>query len=145
MSFGRPLMVATGNETVPLPQPIDDDRLSGELGQRNKQPTDIPSLLECYIQTIKLYDILREVLDREELKDASDSYPDIRSLLTLDTMIMGWRDGLPPHLQYNSSLEETERRFPSRQTADQHILPGLDISAQAKRLYARYLSAFQRT
>lgn len=128
-------MIAGGSETVPLPQPIDDDRLSGEFGQRNTQPKDIPSLLESYIQTIKLYDILREVLDREELKGASDSYPDIRSLLTLDTMIMEWRDSLPPHLQYRQSPEETH--FQSGQTADQYILPGLDISAQAKRLYAR--------
>lgn len=135
MSFGRPLMIPTGNETALLPQPIDDDRLSGELGQQNTQPRDIPSLLESYIQTIKLYDILREVLDREDRKDASDSYPDIRSLLTLDTMIMEWRDGLPSHLRYNPSLEETA--VPSGQSPDQRILPGVDISAQAKRLYTR--------
>ena len=135
MSFGRPLMIGTGNETALLPQPIDDDRLSEELGQQNTQPRDIPSLLESYIQTIKLYDILREVLDREELKDASDSCPDIRSLLTLDTMIMQWRDGLPSHLRYSPSLEGTG--FPSSQTPDQRNLPRVDISAQAKRLYIR--------
>lgn len=128
-------MIATGNETVLLPQAIDDDRLSGELGQQNTQPRDIPSLLESYIRAIKLYDILREVLDREELKDASDSYSDIQSLLTLDTIVMEWRDGLPSHLRYNPSLEETG--FPSRQNSRSAYPPGVDISAQAKRLYIR--------
>lgn len=135
MSFGRPLMITTVNETVLLPQPIDDDRLSGELGRQNTQPRDIPSLLESYIQTIKLYDILREVLDREEMKDTSGSSLDIRSLLTLDTMIMEWRDSLPSHLRYNPTTGETG--FPSGQPPDQRILPRVDISAQAKRLYTR--------
>lgn len=138
MSFGRPLMIAIGNETAPLPEPIDDDRLSAEPGQRNTQPKDIPSLLESYVQTITLYDILREVLDREERKDPLDSCPDIQSLLTLDTKIMKWREALPPYLQYNPSLEEN--RFSSKQTADQCTVRQADISAQAKRLYIRYLS-----
>ena len=132
-------MIAVGNETAPLPQPIDDDRLSGDLGQQNTQPKDIPSLLESYIQTIKLYDILGEVLNREELKDTSDSCPDMRSLLTLDSKIMEWRDALPPYLQYDPSLEETS--FPPKRTSDQCVPPRADIFAQAKRLYTRYLFA----
>lgn len=70
MSFARPLMIVTEDKPVRLPEPIDDSRLDEEMGKWHAQPRDLPSLLESYIQTIKLYDILKQVLDREELKDS---------------------------------------------------------------------------
>ncbi|OQE43137.1 hypothetical protein PENCOP_c003G04534 [Penicillium coprophilum] len=137
MSFGRQLMIFNGGETVRLPKAIDDNRLSEEMGTWNVQPPGHMSLLESYIQTIKLYDILKQVLDREELQDSSDRGPDIQSLLSLDTMIMEWREALPSCLQYDSSSEGTS-------STEQHRIPGIaipqvDFSAQAKRLYARFL------
>ncbi|KAL2783210.1 fungal-specific transcription factor domain-containing protein [Aspergillus keveii] len=128
MSFGRPLMIKTGGEGVEMPEAIDDNRLSEKLGSRNVQPTDHPSLLESYIQTIRLYDILKQVLDREELREASSNSPDICSLLHLDSSIMEWRDALPSYLQYDPASDATI-------TGSQHS----DFSAQAKRLYIRFL------
>ncbi|KAJ5636946.1 fungal-specific transcription factor domain-containing protein [Penicillium longicatenatum] len=136
MSFGRPLMIVNNRQAVRLPTSIDDNRLSEELGTCNVQSTSVPSLLESYVRTIRLYDILKIVLDREELKDSLNKSPDIQSLLRLDTMIMEWRDALPSYLQYDPLSEGTI-------SGEQHI-PGMtttqtDFSAQAKRLYARFL------
>ncbi|KAG7285016.1 hypothetical protein NEMBOFW57_009634 [Staphylotrichum longicolle] len=80
MSFGRPLMINTaGNEQLKLPEAIDDEYLSDVAGgEWNSQPSNRPSLLESYIQTIKLYDILGQVLDREELKDDKLSRRDLQ-------------------------------------------------------------------
>ncbi|KAL3464907.1 fungal-specific transcription factor domain-containing protein [Aspergillus heterothallicus] len=128
MSFGRPLMVNSGGEGVRLPEAIDDNRLSEDLGSPNVQPVGCPSLLESYIQTIQLYDILKQVLHREEIREASVLSPDICSLLNLDTSIMEWRDALPSYLRYDPAFDATnpERRHSS-------------FSAQSKRLYIRFL------
>ncbi|KAK5659812.1 hypothetical protein OQA88_1024 [Cercophora sp. LCS_1] len=140
MSFGRPLMINTGAaDQLRLPEAIDDEHLSEEIGEKcNAQPANCPSMLESYIQTIKLYDILGQVLDREESNDAnktSYSNADTQSLLDLDTMIMEWRDSLPPHLQYDPSSEGSRE--------DHGLSPSgavvTDFSAQAKRLHARFL------
>lgn len=130
-------MIVNVGETIKLPRAIDDNLLSEEMGTWNVQTTGHPSLLESYIQTIKLYNILKQVLDREELKDSPDRGPDIQSLLSLDNIIMAWREALPSYLQYDSSSEGTH-------SAELHKNPGIatphvDFSAQAKRLYARYL------
>ncbi|KAL3440787.1 fungal-specific transcription factor domain-containing protein [Aspergillus insuetus] len=128
MSFGRPLMINSGGEGVRLPEAIDDDRLSEDLGSQNVQPTGCPSLLESYIQTIQLYDILKQVLHREEIREASTVSPDICSLLNLDTSIMEWRDALPSYLQYDPTFDATNPG--SRHSG---------FSGQSKRLYIRFL------
>lgn len=146
MSFGRPLMIVSGGENLRLPDSIDDRYLSNELDKWNTQPDDHPSLLKSYIETIKLYDILGKVLDREDRKDprARGSYPgtpsesisDTRSLLSLDTMIMEWRDALPPYLQYHPSPEQYHQC--EAFSSDGNLIPQADLIAQAKRLYTRY-------
>ncbi|KAK3897730.1 fungal-specific transcription factor domain-containing protein [Staphylotrichum tortipilum] len=153
MSFGRPLMINSGTtDQLTLPAAIDDERLNEEAGGRwNCQPTNCPSLLESYIQTIKLYDILGQVLDREDSKDGgggaapgrlppADRLPmansDTQSLLDLDTMIMEWRDSLPAHLQYNPS---SDRDRPEGALTPESSSPPCDFLAQAKRLHTRFL------
>ncbi|KAB5580894.1 fungal-specific transcription factor domain-containing protein [Coniochaeta sp. 2T2.1] len=159
MSFGRPLMInnTAGGDYLKLPQAIDDEYLNEEAGgEWNLQPRDCPSLLESYIQTIKLYDILGRVLDREETKHATtattatpslarlsqlDTPPDMgldtQSLLDLDNMIMEWLDALPSHLRYEptSELARDNRAL----TPESIPLTHTHFSAQAKRLYARFL------
>ena len=105
MSFGRPLMITNAsNDKLQLPHAIDDEYLSDKPGaERGTQPPGQQSMLESYIQTIKLYDILGQVLDREEWRDGSafarvapadlGSVPDnvaanTQSMLDLDTLIM---------------------------------------------------------
>ena len=147
MSFGRKLMAPGIGRSPRLPDPIDDDRLSNEPGKWEAQPNGLPSLIESFIQTAKLYDILDELLDREELHEpitpvndghASSGGPsNIRTLLDLDNMIMEWRDQLPSHLRYNpdsSNLNPAEALTP-----DGLFIPRTDLLVQAERLYLRYV------
>lgn len=142
MSFGRPLMITSGGEHVSLPYAIDDNHLSDEMGKWNSQPNDRPSLLEAYVHAINLYDILGQILDREESKDSTpfrnppDAKIDIRSLLNHDTMIMQWRESLPVYLQYELSSEDGGHgHSPTSEISD---APLDGFVAQAKRLHTRY-------
>ncbi|KAK4199005.1 putative transcriptional activator [Triangularia verruculosa] len=135
MSFGRPLMISGGDQ-LRLPEAIDDEHLSGEDGdKRNTQPSNCPSQISAYIETIKLYKFLGQVLDREDDGgDDSGNYSDIQALLDLDTRIMEWRDGLPGHLQYEPTLENGQDH-----ASTPGSLSAQDFSGQARRLYTRFL------
>lgn len=145
MAFGRKLMGPIGWRCPKLPDSIDDCWLSDEPGKWNSQPAGLPSLLESFIQTAKLYDILDEILDREELHDpvtpatdaaaTSRAVPNTRTLLELDSMVMDWRDQLPTYLRYDpnsASSAETDAT-----TAEGLLIPSSDLVVQAKRLYLR--------
>ncbi|KAF9894111.1 hypothetical protein FE257_009084 [Aspergillus nanangensis] len=146
MSFGRPLMIIDGGECPRLPEPIDDCYLSDETGKWNTQPKDLPSLLESYAQSIKLYDILGLVLHREErrMSKPAVSRPgtptganlDVGLLLSLDSKIMGWRDALPSFLRFDPFAEAAE---PEEDIVHGNAARNSDLSNQAKRLYTRFL------
>ena len=146
MSFGRKLMGSVGCRS-PVPSPIDDDRLTDEPGKWNAQPDGLPSLVESFIQTAKLYDILDEILDREELHEAitpvndapspSKGRSNIGTILDLDTMVMEWLDNLPSYLRYDPDSTIFERA--DAVTLDGLEVPSKDLLVQAKRLYLRYL------
>ncbi|BEI83411.1 hypothetical protein CcaverHIS002_0400150 [Cutaneotrichosporon cavernicola] len=113
--FGRTSMIRSDQLRLPLPEAIDDEYLSEDKAKRNSQPENCPSTVESFIETIKLYAILGQVLDRDESTDMartprpdalSSGHADAQSLLDLDTMIMEWRDSLPPHLQYDPTAED---------------------------------------
>lgn len=136
-------MIDTAGNGVRLPEAIDDDRLSEEVGKWNTPSKDRPSLLESYIHTIKLYDILGQVLDREELKESTSAKNSTMTLseetsnvLRLDTKILEWRDSLPPYLQYDPSCKEYSNG--EVVSSDGIAIPQTDFLAQAKRLYIRY-------
>lgn len=139
MSFGQPLMIPASGKGIKLPEAIDDERLSDEVGKLNAQPKDIPSLLEYYIQTIRLYDILGQVLSREELnvRMVSEAPPNMQAILSLDTQIMEWRDRLPTYLKYDSLSECNSPRIVTLDEAaiSQEVL---DFPALSKRLHCRY-------
>lgn len=155
MSFGRPLMITnSSSERLGLPHAIDDEYLSDRPGAEwGSQPPGQHSMLESYIQTIKLYDILGQVLDREEWRDGPafsrvapadlGSAPDnvganTQSMLDLDTLIMEWMDSLPEYLRYDPSPENDRRRDGAGDLTPANEIPPTDFSAQAKRLHARY-------
>lgn len=151
MSFGRPLMIVTGGNGIRLPEAIDDDRLSEEAGKWNTPLRDRPSLLESYIRTIQLYDILGQVLDREEHTEAISSenfsasqeeeISKTAAMLKLDTKILEWRDSLPEYLQYDPSAKECSND--EAVSSDGVETPQVDFLAQAKRLYTRYSAPSQ--
>ncbi|KAK4171980.1 putative transcriptional activator [Triangularia setosa] len=137
MSFGRPLMISGGDQ-LRLPEAIDDEYLSDEVGgKRNAQPSNCPSQISSYIETIKLYKFLGQVLDREEdrTESSAGTYSDIQALLDFDTRIMEWRDALPGHLQYDPTVENGQQDHVSSPGG----LSATDFSGQARRLYTRFL------
>ncbi|KAH7116553.1 hypothetical protein B0J13DRAFT_613411 [Dactylonectria estremocensis] len=145
--FGRKLMAPIGGKGPRLPDSIDDDHLSGEPGKWNQQPKDLPSLLESFIQTTKLYHAFDELLDREELQEpvtpTNDGSPfsratsSIRTLLDLDTTVMDWRDNLPTCLRYDPNDVESNRIDAA--TPRGLSIPCVHLLAQAKRLHLRFL------
>ncbi|KAK3402693.1 fungal-specific transcription factor domain-containing protein [Sordaria brevicollis] len=155
MSFGRPLMITnSSSDRLGLPHAIDDEYLSDKPGAEwGSQPPGQHSMLESYIQTIKLYDILGQVLDREEWRDGPafskvtpadlGSAPEnvaanTQSMLDLDTLIMEWLDSLPEYLRYDPSPENDRRRDGAGDLTPANEIPPTDFSAQAKRLHARF-------
>lgn len=145
--FGRKLMAPIGGTGPRLPDSIDDDRLSDEPGKWNQQPKDLPSHLESFIQTTKLYHVFDELLDREELQEpvtpandgstSSRAASSIRTLLDLDTMVMDWRDNVPQYLRYDPT--DTESIQIDAATPDGLSIHCTHLLAQAKRLHLRFL------
>jgi hypothetical protein len=140
MCFGRQLMSPTTGESPRLPESIDDNFLSQVVGEWNIQPPEQPSLLESYIQTIKLYDILNKVAARKEPHSLSSAQSatttNFQNILDLDALLMKWRRALPEYLHYEpiSSQNGDLQNYNS---------DGLPISEghffyQAKRLYLRF-------
>lgn len=140
MSFAQPLLVPASGMALKLPEPIDDDLLSDEVGTSNSQPKDLPSLMEYYTETIKVYRILGQVLEKQPFRPEAplDLLSIAQSILNLDAKIMEWRDNLPPYLKHESSPIDMD-------IFDDHIseyfipdtLVVLDLPALAKRLHCR--------
>lgn len=139
-------MAPIGCKGPRLPDSIDDDRLSNEPGKWNQQPKDLPSHLESFIQTTKLYHVFDELLDRDELQEpvtpvndgstSSKATSSIRTLLDLDTMVMDWRDNVPKYLRYDPN--DTESIQIDAATPEGLSNPCTHLLAQGKRLYLRY-------
>lgn len=144
MTFAQPLMVPVGSKSIKLPQAIDDSRLSDDVGKWNVQPRDLPSLLEYYVHALKLYDILGQVLDRQQSRADTDTDAPVdlvwtvRAILSLDSKIMEWRDDLPPYLRCDTSLAECDsfERVPNLEpVSDTDVV--LDFPALSRRLHCR--------
>lgn len=129
-----------------LPEPIDDDRLSQVVGQWNIQPPKQPSLLESYIQTIKLYDILNKVTTRKEPHSLpsppstdcqqSTATTNFQNILDLDALLMEWRKALPGYLHYEPGSPESS--CTENSSSDGLPIPRDHLYYQAKRLYLRF-------
>ncbi|KAG7433855.1 Sorbicillinoid biosynthetic cluster transcription factor 2 [Fusarium oxysporum f. sp. raphani] len=146
MCFGRQLMGPNVGKSPRLPEPIDDDRLSQVVGQWNIQPPEQPSLLESYIQTIKLYDILNKVTTRKEPHSLpsppstdyqqSTATTNFQNILDLDALLMEWRKALPEYLHYEPGSPESS--CTENSSSDGLPIPRDHLYYQAKRLYLRF-------
>lgn len=130
LTYGRPLMIhpiSTQTHLV-LPEGIDDEFLTQPPNARGSQPDGIPSITECYVQAIKLQDILGQVLamlytgnsdessrPHDGGRDSNAKYmtvlpglddgvknSDFQVLLNIDSRLTTWHKELPPHLQVHS-------------------------------------------
>ncbi|KAL4867516.1 fungal-specific transcription factor domain-containing protein [Aspergillus spectabilis] len=118
MAYGRPLMIhPTISRHCVLPVAVDDECLPGF------QPAGTPSLTECYVQSIKLQQILGEVLfefyyggadkiggtwdiglNFKATASAANQLKtgDLQTLLEIDNSLSAWHRSLPAHLKAQS-------------------------------------------
>ncbi|CCX33498.1 Similar to Uncharacterized transcriptional regulatory protein C3C7.04; acc. no. O14130 [Pyronema omphalodes CBS 100304] len=136
MTFGRPSMISLHSQ-VTLPLEVDDEHIQAE-STICEQPEGRPSRISFFIQTLKLYDILGEILayfyDSSGSKcslstnEKADDY--YQSLLRLDRRLLDFQRELPPFLRLhpidkNNCPYSHEYPFTTR---------------QANVLHARYLN-----
>jgi hypothetical protein len=115
-----------------LPEPIDDEYLTG-LGQNpGQQPAEVISVIGCYIEAVRLQDIIGQILattnhvgfershDSKNYSDYTSSPEedlDITTILEIEKHFTTWRQMLPLHLRvltYKNggavSLKQDDRR-----------------------------------
>ncbi|CAH0045633.1 unnamed protein product [Clonostachys solani] len=118
LTYGRPPMIhgSIAQGTIVLPSAIDDELLSRSPDAPGCQPSDTPSLVECYVHALKLQDILGQVLtsfyhqgsDNEPAKSRRNWISDagLQKLLDVDRQLDTWNKDLPTHLQVHHYSEE---------------------------------------
>ncbi|KIW23707.1 uncharacterized protein PV07_11886 [Cladophialophora immunda] len=122
MTLGRPMMISkTDASVVPFPEAIDDQYLSLELGQDQSQPHGKVSIVEFYVQSLKLYIITEETLSamypHEDAPCSSTPAPalekltnlDFNTILRIDTAITKWYDAVPDALKIHSHRSRSSR------------------------------------
>lgn len=131
-TFGRPVLHSRPN-VVPLPEAIDDEYLS-ESGE-GCQPQNTPSRIEFFRHSIKLFDILKEILDRfyspgyqtPEEDDINLSTRYLGEVPRIYSQIDEFLINLPRHLQADGSMETL------------HIGSARHFRMQAQILKSRYV------
>jgi hypothetical protein len=113
MTLGQPMMIGPAmSRSVPLPAAIDDEFLSLEQGIDAVQPANIPSKTDFYVQTLKLYIILEEILNGFYSSGVSDELAsrnhrsakegldelDCNLILRIDRSLTQWFQDIPEHL-----------------------------------------------
>jgi hypothetical protein len=113
MTLGQPLMIGRAiSESVPLPACIDEAYLSSDPGREGVQPSNVPSNMEFFRLTLKLYNILEDILSTFYPSGVSDQltyrkdyciseethYLDLNAILRIDKLLSEWMASIPPHL-----------------------------------------------
>lgn len=127
MTYGRPTMIDRSVATaVPLPLGLDDEAIrhgSSRSGEASDVDQPVPSMVDFFIHSLKLYDILQIILAEfylpqsrkdnisrhqgEQLAPGSSPLPDAAlSILDVDRKLMGWERQLPAHLRRYSISDQ---------------------------------------
>ncbi|KAJ5148309.1 fungal-specific transcription factor domain-containing protein [Penicillium atrosanguineum] len=127
LAYGRPLMIypiMSHNNSL-LPSAIDDQFLTQSPEPPGSQPENIISVIECYVQAIKLQDILGRMIATfyNGSHDIAKGNPelgagarctatstianvvkdyDLQMLLNLDSSLISWHMNLPTHLKVHT-------------------------------------------
>ncbi|GKZ37370.1 hypothetical protein AbraIFM66950_008891 [Aspergillus brasiliensis] len=158
MTYGRPLMIhpSLSQKSLP-PSAIDDDLLSQDSTTIAVQPPGTLSWTECYVQSVKLQNILGEVLcalyyeSDDKLSRNADkavnylatststanerlNNRELQLLLNIDKSLCSWHDNLPGHLKAQTY------HFTSLGDADLFGEMTSMFNRQAIILHARYLN-----
>lgn len=133
-------MIAANSTTITLPSPIDDEYLSEEIGKLGAQPRDTISWVEHYNQVIKLYRLLRQVLDIADtsIHKSEDFMSLVRTISRLHGLVLEWRDRLPAHLRFNEQITGHNAANPgaSDKTSGSSSEP-LEFADVSKRLFCK--------
>ncbi|CAO0793285.1 unnamed protein product [Mucor circinelloides] len=123
MAYGRPFMIPISRD-LKLPQAIDDELLTVAPCPPAKQPEAKPSQMAFLVHTIKLYEIMGEILltlysdgdtfggavdhaspsARSEI-DGNNLATSLNSILKLEIALCSWKQDLPPFLRHDQSRD----------------------------------------
>jgi len=128
------------SDRLTLPELIDDSLLSEKVGETNRQPENTTSNLASFIETVKLYEVLVEVLSPgyRGVNSSQDIATALSTVLRLHSRLSAWRNALPQQLTFDSSASDIS-------TTDNTSAPGLDyrysaLPMHAKKLMLRYVT-----
>ncbi|KAK4511983.1 uncharacterized protein ATC70_003982 [Mucor velutinosus] len=150
MAYGRPFMVPISRD-LKLPQVIDDELLTVAPHPPANQPESKPSQMAFLVHTIKLYEIMGEILltlysdgdtfggavdhaspsARSEI-DGDNLATSLNSILKLEMALCSWKQDLPPFLQHDQSRDAIFRMEKDENEAKK-------LLRQCNVLKARYL------
>ncbi|EGW35558.1 uncharacterized protein SPAPADRAFT_53773 [Spathaspora passalidarum NRRL Y-27907] len=99
MTMGRPLMVTQDNESGELPLCVDDEYIKDDA----ILPMKTPSKIGFFIQTIKLYNILADILKQVYPNEIQDDVVQLLlNIFNFENRLNEFRANLPEYLQYKS-------------------------------------------
>ncbi|KAH7141321.1 fungal-specific transcription factor domain-containing protein [Dactylonectria estremocensis] len=155
LAYGRPLMIhlAKPQDQLVLPSAVDDEFLTRHPQVPGSQPEGIPSKMECYVQAIKLKEIMGQVLTTcydggPEDKNNDSVGPDtanglekesringngLQAIFDVDGLLTAWHNQLPEHLRVLTYQDEC---IPAHSL---NLEGNLMFRRQATVLEARYL------
>src|ERR1700712_920371 len=101
MTFGRPVMIADAGR-MPLPDVVDDGYVDDE-GFR--QPTNVTSFMMLFVQSCRLFDILRDVLQVQSAEATTSLQVEDLVVQTLKTnrRLETFFESVPPVLRDHST------------------------------------------
>lgn len=125
MTYGRPCMIGPRSaDAVPLPLAIDEEHLLAGPTRPHAVQAQRPAILDFYIWSLKLYDILHDVLYNFYTTDVSQSLPTHGlfdsyfglssssegrpSLLEFERKLSRWESSIPEHLKIENSKQPLE-------------------------------------
>ncbi|KAF5681232.1 hypothetical protein FHETE_21 [Fusarium heterosporum] len=151
-TFGRPVLHSR-RHAIPLPEPIDDEYLSES--DEGCQPENSPSRISFFIHSMKLFDILDEVLrlfyshGYQNLADDGTVIPAqyLSDLPRLCSELDQFVENLPDHLKPGSYMGAVEVTFAAASTLlAASLFPDLEVNLDldpAKTSWKRALQIFE--
>lgn len=140
-TLGRPAMISA-SEVVPLPLPLELDEdlfQSGRLdiSEVESASSSTKSAISFFVLSVELFEIVQRILlafysdsQGDVTDDHSQYFTGSDSVFALDSQMMKWRKGVPPHLQLDGDGGSQSQDSASR-----------TFTRQAVVLKVRYLQA----
>jgi hypothetical protein len=156
MTHGRPAMVA-GFCDIPSPSIIDDEYLRGD--GEGTQPTDIPSRMHLFVHSLRLADIMEEILTvfyqnqggmlhSESNQLDFGSHEGLSQVLRIESELNEWMKTLPDFLRAKGLAKYSGQSYYNRLSLQSNIFRNRYVDITTPRIngvklcfltYPRYL------